>query len=105
MPFVLRPYRRFPIVSPVIYENGLSEGQGIVWNLSPTGCPLSGNLPLACGDICSLTVIFPTNTRVSVLAGMFRWVRGEAVGIETLAMDGKSQATLGRYIRQRMKAV
>lgn len=105
MPFVLRPYRRFPVVSPVTYEHEGQEGQGIVWNLSPTGCRLSGNLPLELGDICSLTVMLPTNTPVSVLAGMVRWVRGEDVGIETLAMDRKSQSQLGRYIRQRMKAV
>jgi len=37
MPFVLRPYRRFPVVCPVTYEHWFREGEGIVWNLSPTG--------------------------------------------------------------------
>ena len=103
MPFVVRPYRRFPVVSPVTYENGYEEGQGIVWNLSHTGWRLSGDLPLALGDICSLTVMLSVNTPLSVLAGVVRWVQGEDVGIETLAMDGKSQAHLGKYIRERMK--
>lgn len=105
MAYIVRPYRRIPVVSPVTYEHGFQEGQGTVWNLSPTGWRLSGNLPLAPGDICSLTVTLPTNTPISVLAGAVRWVRGEDVGIETLAMDGQSQAQLGRYIRERMQAV
>lgn len=105
MLFVLRPYRRFPVVSSVTYEHRLREGEGIVWNLFPTGWRLSGNLPLECGDICSLTVGLPTNTSVSVAAGIVRWVRGQEFGLETLMMDGKAQAQLGRYIRERMNAV
>lgn len=103
MPFVLRPYRRFPVVSPVTYEKGWQEGQGIVWNLSHTGWRLSGDLPLALGDICSLMVRLPKHPPIPVLAGVVRWVRGEDVGIETLVMDGKAQAQLGNYIRERMK--
>jgi hypothetical protein len=34
MPFVLSPYRRFPIVSPATYEYGFREGQVIVWNFA-----------------------------------------------------------------------
>jgi hypothetical protein len=103
MPFVLRPYRRFPVVSPVTYDNGSQEGQGIVWNLSHTGWRLSGDLPLAPGDICSLTVMLPQHPSISVLAGVVRWVRGEDVGIETLVMDGTAQGHLGHYIGERMK--
>lgn len=36
----------------------------------PTGWRLSGNLPLEPGDICSLIVILPTNTPVSVSAAI-----------------------------------
>ena len=105
MPFVLRPYRRFPIVSPVTYEHWWREGQGIVWNLSPAGWRLSGNLPLEPGDICSLTVMLPTNTPVSVSAAIVRWVRGEEFGLETLVMNGKGQAQLGKYVRECMKTL
>lgn len=105
MPFVLRPYCRFPVVSPATYAHGFREGQGIVWNLSPAGWRLSGDLPLALGDVCSLTVMLPTNKPVSVSAGIVRWVRGEDFGVETLVMNGKAQAQLDRYIRERMKAV
>ena len=105
MPFVLRPYRRLPVVSPVTYEHGWREGRGIVWNLSSTGWRLSGDLPLEPGAICSLTVMLPTTKPVSVAAGVVRWVRGGDVGIETLAMNGKAQAQHGQYIGERMSAL
>ena len=84
MAFVLRHYRRCPVVSPATYEHWLRDGEGIVSNLSPTGWCLSGNLPLERGDICSLTVLLPTNKSVKVTGDIVRWVRrGEEFGLET----------------------
>ena len=103
MPFILRPYRRFPDVIPVTYENGIQEGQGTVWNLSSSGWRMSGTLPLQCGDVCSFRVTLPTRNRVSIAAGIVRWVRGEDYGIETLVIDRREEARLGKYIRERMK--
>lgn len=99
MPFVIRPYHRVPVVCPVIYEHWFREGEGIVWNLSPTGWRLSGDLPLKVGAVCSLSILLPTNKRVSVAAGIVRWVQGQDYGIETLVMDGEAQAALRHYVR------
>jgi hypothetical protein len=103
MPFAIRPYRRFPVVSPVTYERGFRKSRGTVWNVSSTGWRMSGTLPLQCGDVCSLKVRLPTKKLVSVAAGKVRWVRGEDFGIETLLMDAKAQAHLGDYLRERTK--
>jgi hypothetical protein len=87
----------------VTYEHWFREGEGTVWNLSPMGWRLSGDLPLAVGAVCSLSVMLPTNKRVSVAAGIVRWVRGQDYGIETLVMDGKAQASLSKYLQRRTK--
>ncbi|MCS6302779.1 MAG: PilZ domain-containing protein [Nitrospira sp.] len=105
MAFVLRPYRRFPVVIPTTYENWSQEGQGIIWNLSSAGWRLSGDLPLAVGDICSLSMTLPTNQYIEVLAGVVRWVRGEECGIETLAMNKMAHACLRTYIQARIQAL
>jgi len=105
MAFILRPYRRFPVVCAVRYEHGWREGEGIVWNLSPMGWRLSGNLPLKPGDVCSFNMTLPTNKQISVTAGIVRWVMGEEFGIETLVMDGKAQARLSTCIRVLVKAL
>jgi hypothetical protein len=103
MAFVLRPYHRFPVVCAVIYEHWFREGEGIVWNLSPTGWRLSGTLPLERGAVCSLRMTLPTNQPLAVAAGIVRWVRGEEFGLETLVMDEEAQACLTTYIQERMK--
>ncbi len=103
MPFVLRPYRRFPAVCPVTYERLFEDGVGTVWNISPTGLRVSGTLPLEVGNVCSFKVTLPTNTHVSVLAGIVRWVWGQDFGIETLLMKKKAQRRLNAYIRDRMR--
>ena len=105
MAFVVRPYRRFPVVIPATYENWSQAGQGMIWNLSSAGWRLSGDLPLAVGDICSLSMTLPTNQPIAVLAGVVRWVRGEEFGIETLAMNKTAHARLRTYIQERIQAL
>lgn len=103
MSFTLRPYQRFPVACDVTYEHWFREGQGTVWNLSRTGWRMSGTLPLHCGDVCTLRAVLPTQKQISVTAGIVRWVRGEDYGIETLVMDRKVEAHLGKYIHERMR--
>jgi len=101
MPFVVRPYRRFPISCPVTYQAGLFEGHGTVWNLSLTGWRFSGDLPLRIGEVCSLTVNLSIDQRVHMAAGIVRWVRGKEYGVETLAVDDESREDLEEYLWQR----
>lgn len=103
MPFSLRTHHRFPVVCGVTYEHWAHEGQGTVWNLSTTGWWMSGDLPLQCGDVCSFRVVLPTRTRISVAAGIVRWVKGYDYGVETLVMDREAHDRLGEYIRHRTK--
>lgn len=105
MPFVIRPYHRLAAGCPVTYERLFEEGEGTVWDLSPTGLRLSGTLPLQVGDVCSLKVKLPTNTGVSILAGIVRWVRGDDYGVQTLVMEKRAQVKLNAYIRDRMNTV
>ncbi|MCS6304906.1 MAG: PilZ domain-containing protein [Nitrospira sp.] len=105
MAFVVRPYRRFPVVIPATYENWSQQGQGMIWNLSSAGWRLSGNLPLTLGDICSLSMTLPTNQPIVILAGVVRWVRDEDFGLETLAMNKTARARLRTYIQERTQAL
>jgi hypothetical protein len=98
-----RSHYRFPVCCGVTYEHWLHEGQGTVWNLSATGWWMSGNLPLQCGDVCSFQVVLPTRERVSVAAGIVRWVNGYDYGVETLVMDREAHDRLREYIRHRTK--
>jgi len=103
MPFLIRPSRRFPLCCPVTYKCGLFEGHGTVWNVSLTGWRFSGNLPLRVGEVCSLTVILPTQETLYVVAGIVRWVRGQEYGAEMLVIDDESREDMEQYICQRVE--
>ncbi len=103
MPFIVRPYPRFPVHCPVTYQTGLFEGNGTVWDLSLTGWRFSGDLPLRIGEVCSLTVILSIDQRVYVAAGIVRWVRGEESGVETLVIADEAQEDLEEYLSQRLE--
>lgn len=105
MAFVIRPYHRLSAGCPVSYERLFEEGEGTVWDLSPTGLRLSGTLPLRVGDVCSLKVKLPTKMSISILAGIVRWVRGDDYGVQTLVMEKSAQVKLNAYIRDRMNTV
>jgi len=34
MPFLIRPYRRFPVHCTGVYNTGSFQGQGTLWNFS-----------------------------------------------------------------------
>ena len=87
MPFSVRPHRRFPVCCPVTYHVGLSEGHGMIWNISVNGWRLSGDVPLRVGQTCPLTVHFPNQLSLFVADAVVRWVRGQEYGLETLVVD------------------
>ena len=103
MPFLIRPYCRFPVCCPVTYQCGPFEGHGTAWNLSLTGWRFSGNLPVQIGEVCSLTVNLTIQERIYVAAAIVRWVRGEEYGVETLVIDDESREDLEQYICQRVE--
>ena len=89
MPFVLRPFRRFPVQCAVTYNAGPFQGQGTVWNLSCTGWRLSGDLPMRPGESLSLTVTLPNEERIEIPEAV---VRGSSGQVENLAAKQHTRA-------------
>jgi hypothetical protein len=80
MPFILRPYRHFPVQCSVNYNAGPLQEQGTVWNLSCTGWRLAGDLPMRPGETLSLTVTLPNEQRIEIPEAVVRWSRGQEFG-------------------------
>ena len=100
MPFIIRPYRRFPVQCPVSYNAGPCQGLGTVWNFSVNGWKLSGDVPLRVGQTCPLTVTLPNQESLFVAAAIVRWVRGQEYGLETVAIDKEIHSRLKDFITQ-----
>jgi hypothetical protein len=72
MPFLIRPYRRVPSQCAVTYNVGPFQGHGTVWNLSPAGVRLSGDLPMRPGESLSPTVTLPIEQRIEISQAVVR---------------------------------
>ena len=100
MPFVVRPYRRFAVQCPVIYSIGRFQGHGTIWNLSCTGCRLSGDLPMRAGETLSLTVTLPNKQRLEIPEALVRWSRGQEFAVESVVLDPPIDVRLQHYVRR-----
>ena len=100
MPFILRPFRRFPVQCVVTYNAARFQGHGIVWNLSCTGWRLSGDLPMRPGELLSLCVTLPNEQRIEVLEAIVRWSRHQEFGVETVKTSKHTEARLIHYVRR-----
>ena len=98
--FIIRPYRRFPVLCAVTYHAGLHQGQGTVWNLSLNGWRLSGDLPLRIGQTIPLTVTLPNKESLFVAGAIVRWRRGQEYGLESLVIEKSTQSRLEQYVKR-----
>ena len=100
MPFILRPFRRFPVQCAVTYHAGPFHGHGTVWNLSCTGWRISGDLPMRPGETLSLTVTLPNEQRIEILEAVVRWSRRQEFGVETVDTATHTEARLNHFVRR-----
>lgn len=73
MPFLIRPFRRFPVHCSMTYNTGSFQGHGTIWNLSDTGWCLSGDLPMRSGETLALKVTLPNGQYIEILQAVVRW--------------------------------
>lgn len=105
MPFLIRPFRRFPVHCSVTYNAGSFQGQGTVWNLSLNGLRLSGDLPMRPGETVSLTVTLPNEQRIEVPEAVVRWSRGEEFAVENVSIERHTQARLRHYVKSLVQSI
>ena len=100
MPFILRPYRRFPLHCDVTYNVGFFQGKGTIWNLSCTGWRLSGDLPMRPGETVSLSVTLQNEQRIEAPEAVFRWSRGQEFAVENVVIEPHTHALLHHYVKR-----
>jgi len=99
MLFSIRPYHRFPVHCSVTYHAGPFQGHSTVWNLSCTGCRLSGDLPMRPGETLSLTVTLPNEERIEIPEAVVRWSRGQEFAVENVMIEPHIHARLQHYVK------
>jgi hypothetical protein len=100
MPFVVRPYRRFPVQCLVSYCIGPFKGHGTIWNLSSIGWRVSGDLPMRPGETLSLTVTLPNEQRIEIPEAIVRWSRGDEFAVENVVLERHTHARLQHFVKR-----
>lgn len=97
MAFILRPYRRFPVCWSVTYSTGPLKGHGRIWNLSCTGCHITGDLPMRPGVTLLLNITLPDKKQIGVAEAVVRWSRGKEFAVEYV-MKPQNDARLEQHV-------
>ena len=96
-----RIHRRLPVAYPVIFGGAPFVGEGVVSDLSPSGCSVTCERTVLTGSYIKLSVVLPDPTSsLFIELGKIRWVRGNAFGVEFIRVPTLTRHRLDRVLSQ-----
>jgi len=102
-PHYSRTYHRFPLFYPVIFGGAPFVGEGILTNLSLTGCSVMCDREVLCGSDVRVTVFLPDQTpALSIDLGKIKWVQGHEFGVEFLRLPLEARQRLNSTLRDEL---
>lgn len=96
---------RFPIACPVIFGGAPFVGEGMLTDLSTSGCAIACDRTVLSGSYVRLNVLMPDHSpSLAIDLGKIRWVRGHVFGVEfirlpTVARQQLDQTIWNRFLR------
>ncbi len=95
-----RTYHRFPLFYPVIFGGAPFVGEGVLTNLSMTGCSVLCDREVLRGSDVRVSVLLPDQTAaLSIELGRIRWVQGNQFGVEFVLLPLEARQRLNRTLR------
>jgi hypothetical protein len=95
-----RTYHRFPLFYPVIFGGAPFVGEGVLTNLSMTGCSVMCDREVLRGSDVRVSVLLPDQTAaLSIDLGKIRWVQGNQFGVEFVLLLLEARQRLNRTLR------
>lgn len=95
-----RTYHRFPLAYPVIFGGAPFVGEGMLTNLSLTGCSVKCNREVLCGSAVRVSVLLPDQTQaLSIDLGTIKWVEGHQFGVKFLRLPFETRQRLCKALR------
>ena len=99
-PHYSRAYHRFPLFYPVIFGGAPFVGEGMLTNLSLSGCSILSDRPVLVGSDVRVSVLVPNQTQaLSIDLGTIKWVQGHEFGVEFLRLPLEARQRLDRMLR------
>ena len=96
-----RSQDRLGIVCPVMFSSAPFIGEGIVHNLSPSGCLVECDRAVLQGSYIAVRVLLPDEMRSLIVdLAAVRWVRSQCFGIEFLRLPDSEHTRLTQFLRR-----
>jgi hypothetical protein len=96
-----RIQQRLSVAYPVIFGGAPFVGEGVVSNLSLSGCSVTCEQTVLMGSYVKLSVILPDPTSsLFIELGKVRWVRENNFGVEFIRVPMLTRHRLDRVISQ-----
>ncbi len=96
-----RIHRRLSVAYPVIFGGAPFVGEGMVSDLSLTGCSVNCHRTVLIGSYIKLSVLLPDPTAsLFIELGKVRWVKEQTFGVEFIRLPTLTRHRLDRVISQ-----
>jgi hypothetical protein len=101
-----RAYHRFPVTFPVIFGGAPFVGEGMVSDLSLTGCSVACDRTVLTGSYIKLAVLLPDpSSSLFIELGKIRWVRDNAFGVEFIRLPSLARHRLDRLVWEQLTSL
>lgn len=98
-----RIHPRLPVAYPVIFGGAPFVGEGVVSNLSLSGCSVTCERTVLTGSYVKLSVLLPDPTSsLFIELAKIRWVRKHTFGVEFIRLPTITRCRLDRVVCQRL---
>jgi hypothetical protein len=96
-----RLHRRLPVAYPVIFGGAPFVGEGMVSDLSHSGCSVTCERTVLMGSYIKLSVLLPDPTSsLFIELGKVRWVKENTFGVEFIRIPTITRHRLDRVVSQ-----
>lgn len=96
-----RIHRRLPVAYPVIFGGAPFVGEGVMSDLSLSGCSVTCERTVLMGSYIKLSVVLPDPTSsLFIELGKVRWVREHTFGVEFIRIPMMTRHRLDRVMSQ-----
>lgn len=98
-----RIYPRYPLHYPVIFGGVPFVGEGVLTNLSFSGCSVLCDREVSCGSHVRVSILLPDQTQaLAIELGMIKWVMGHQFGVEFLRLQQETRQRLNSRLRMEL---
>ena len=95
-----RIYPRYQLHYPIIFGGAPFVGEGILTNLSFSGCSVLCDREVQCGSHVRVSVLLPDQVQaLTIELGTIKWVQGHQFGVEFVRLPDETRQRLNRRLR------